>query len=128
MNIYETIFIANANVCTEDVETLTQKVVSILQENKGEVLNIERWGVRRLAYIVKKFNRGNYVFLRIKADPKALQELARFYRLTDTIIKSIVLKEKIHRLKGRKAEKGECTPVKIEVGSDILSHPEDELA
>lgn len=128
MNTYETIFIANANVSTEDVEILTQKVVTILQENKGEVLNIERWGVRRLAYIVKKFNRGSYVFLRIKANPKALQELTRFYRLTDTIIKFIVLTEKIHRLKGRKAEKGVTTPLKIEVGSDILSHPEDELS
>ncbi|MBI5416790.1 30S ribosomal protein S6 [Candidatus Poribacteria bacterium] len=129
MNTYETIFIVNPNISSEDVETQIQKVTTIITDNKGEVVAIERWGVRRLAYKVKKFNRGTYVFIKIKAENAVLDELQRYFRITDSVIKFIIVKEKIHRIKGEKLEKGATPqPIKIEVGSDIITHPEDELA
>ncbi len=128
MKKYETIFIVNPNVSAEEIENHIKKVSNIIQENCGEIEVIERWGLRRLAYLVKKFNRGSYIFMKIKSDNKILNELQRYYLINDTIIKFIIVQEKIHRLKGKKSKKGVLPPVKIEVGSDIITHPEDELA
>ncbi|MBI5207636.1 MAG: 30S ribosomal protein S6 [Candidatus Firestonebacteria bacterium] len=122
MVTYETIFIVNPNVSSEEIETHIQKVTNIITERGGEVLSVERWGLRHLAYIVKKFNRGNYIFIKINADAKILDEIRRYYSITDNIIKSLTVQEKKHRIKGKRSQKEVLQQVKIEVGNDIISH------
>ncbi|MFH0925834.1 MAG: 30S ribosomal protein S6 [bacterium] len=92
MKNYETIIILNPNLENNIIEEAISNVEKNIKKNNGEVLKIERWGKKKLAYEVKKFNYGFYVLFNIKADLKAVNELENSYRLSENVIKHIIVK------------------------------------
>jgi small subunit ribosomal protein S6 len=95
MQLYESIFIIHPELKEEEVEEQTKRVENLITRLGGEISKTERWGKKRLAYSVNKHRYGFYVLLRLRANPALLLELERHYRLTEAIIKSLVI-----RLKG----------------------------
>ena len=91
VNQYETIFILNPNLSEEDTEALVEKFKSLI-ESAGEIETLDQWGKRRLAYSINDFNEGYYVFISFSAEPTFIQELERNYRITDGVIRSLVVK------------------------------------
>jgi small subunit ribosomal protein S6 len=94
MALYETIYIIHPELNEDDVEGHIQRVENLVTRLGGEILKTERWGKKRLAYEVNKHRYGYYVLLRLQANASVLPELERHYRLTEGIIKSLVIRLK----------------------------------
>ncbi|MFA5122044.1 30S ribosomal protein S6 [Zavarzinia sp.] len=93
MTLYEHIFIARQDVSNQQVETLVEELTRILGENGGTVLKSEFWGLRNLAYRIKKNRKGHYVLLHIRAPHAAIAEMERNLRLNEDIIRVLTLRK-----------------------------------
>ena len=89
MALYESIFIARPDVASSDVKAITDKFTSVVKDGGGNVVDSEYWGLRNLAYRVKKNKKGHYTMLKVDAPAKAIQELDRQQRLHDDVIRSV---------------------------------------
>ena len=91
MNKYESVIIVNPNVDEEGVKALEKKFTDIIN-NDGKLEKIDNLGKRKLAYEVKKNNEGIYLVLTFEANADLIEELQRNYRITDEVIKFIVIR------------------------------------
>ena len=91
MNKYESVIIVNPNVDEEGIKALEKKFTDIIN-NDGKLEKIDNLGKRKLAYEVKKNNGGIYLVLTFEANADLIEELQRNYRITDEVIKFIVIR------------------------------------
>ena len=87
MRRYETIYILRPDLSEEEIETFCQRFTKVITDHGGTVLKEDRWGVRTLAYIVKKYRKGYYVLLDYAANPDALAELERTFKMIENVIR-----------------------------------------
>ena len=92
MNKYESIVIINPNVDEAGLKALEDKFTGLINEN-GKVESYENMGKKKLAYEVKKNKEGFYVLINFEAKPDSITELERNYRITDEVIKFIVVRK-----------------------------------
>lgn len=92
MALYESTFIIRQDLSAPDVNKITETLTNIIAENGGKVLKTEQWGLRNLAYIIKKNRKGHYVFMVIDAPNKAMVELERRVKLSDDVIRHLVIR------------------------------------
>ena len=92
MNKYETVFIINPSVEEAGVKELIEKFSNIIN-NDGKVEDVQEMGKRKLAYEIKKNSEGYYVLINFEANPELIKELERNYRITDSVIKFIVVRK-----------------------------------
>ena len=92
MNKYESVVIINPNLEAESIKALVEKISNLINSN-GTVNSVEELGKRKLAYEIKKLNEGYYVVVKFEAKPELITELERVYRITDEVIKFMVIKE-----------------------------------
>ena len=92
MNQYETVFIINPTIEDAGVKALIEKFSNLIN-NDGKVEKVEELGKKKLAYEIKKFKEGNYVVISFEANPALIKELERIYRITDEVIKFIVVRK-----------------------------------
>ena len=91
MNKYESVVIINPSVEEEGMKNLIQKFTDLIN-NAGKVEKVDELGKKRLAYDIKKNKEAYYVVFYFEADPKSIAELERNYRITDEVIKFIVVR------------------------------------
>ncbi len=89
---YETIFIIDGTYDEEAVKGLQEKFVNLIAAN-GTVETVDEWGKRRLAYEIKDRTEGFYVLVEFKADSEFPKELERQYKITDGILRTIVIRK-----------------------------------
>ena len=87
MRTYETIFIVHPDAAGEAYTAAVEKFKGILAEQGAEILKVDEWGTRKLAYPVKKQTRGSYVLVAYEAGPTVIAEFERRMRIDDAIIK-----------------------------------------
>lgn len=92
MNKYETIFIINPSVEETGVKELIQKFSDLINSD-GKVESVEELGKKKLAYEIKKNSEGIYVLINFDANSSLIKELERVYRITDEVIKFIVVRK-----------------------------------
>jgi small subunit ribosomal protein S6 len=92
MSFYEATFVMRQDVSSQDVGDITDKLVENLESNGGKLIKKEYWGLRRLAYNVRKNYKGHYVLLGIEADNNALNEWERICKTNESIIKHMYIK------------------------------------
>ena len=92
MNKYESIIIINPNLTEEAIKALEDKFTGLINEN-GKVESVENMGKKKLAYEVKKNKEGFYMLFNFEAKPDSIAELERNYRITDEILKFIVVRK-----------------------------------
>ena len=92
MNKYESVIIINPNVDEAGIKALEEKFTGLINEN-GKVEKVDSMGKRKLAYEIKKFAEGRYLVFEFESKPEAIKELERVYRITDDVIKFIVVKK-----------------------------------
>lgn len=97
-NRYETVFIINPSKSEEEIKGLVTKFKDLL-ENSAQFESIEEWGIRKLAYPINKKEEGYYVLATFSSEPDFPQELERVFKITDGIIKYMVIR-KDERVKG----------------------------
>jgi small subunit ribosomal protein S6 len=87
MRTYETIFIIHPDAVGDAYAAIVDKFKGILTEQGSNVLKVEEWGTRKLAYTVKKQGRGSYVLVAYEAGPKVIAEFERRLRIDENVIK-----------------------------------------
>lgn len=96
MSLYEHIFICRQDVSQQQVEALTEQLTTILDENGGKVAKSEYWGLRSLAYRVKKNRKGHYSLLNLDGPHAAIAEMERQMSLNDDILRYITIRVDEH--------------------------------
>ncbi|MFP6741425.1 MAG: 30S ribosomal protein S6 [Alphaproteobacteria bacterium] len=92
MPLYESTFIARHDMSTQQVEGLAETFSTIITDNGGNVTKTESWGLKTLAYRVKKNRKGHFIFFNIDAPPSALQEYERNLRLDEDILRYLTVR------------------------------------
>ena len=92
MNKYETVMILDCNISEEDRKNAIEKIKNYIEKN-GEIRKTEDIGKRKLAYEVKKNKEGYYYIIEFSTNPENIAELERIYRITDEILKFIVVRQ-----------------------------------
>lgn len=92
MNKYESVVIVNPSVEEQAMKALVAKFTDLINSN-GKVEKVEELGKKKLAYEIKKNSEGYYVVINFEANPELITELERVYRITDEVIKFIVVRE-----------------------------------
>jgi small subunit ribosomal protein S6 len=91
-NIYESAVIINAALEDEQIDSVISRIKDTIVNNGGEIREIENWGRKRLAYMVKKSKIGYYVFFRFNAPSSIVSKLERTYVLDEHILRFLTIK------------------------------------
>ncbi len=105
MALYEHVFIARQDISEQQVEAITSQIKSIIQDYSGSVGKTEYWGLRSLAYRVKKNRKGHYSLLNVTANHDAIAEVERQLSLHDDVLRYMTLRVDEH-------ETGPSAPMK----------------
>jgi len=93
MRIYETAFLIAPNLSEEDTEKLIQQMADVIPAKKGKMINIDKWGKRKLAYQIKKFEVAYYVFFLYKGEADIPSELERRFKQNEAVIRYLTVKK-----------------------------------
>lgn len=93
MRKYETIFILHPSLDEEAVKANIEKFKGVIENGGGAIENVDFWGKRKLAYEIKKVNDGFYTLINFEANPELPKELDRIFRITDGVIRHIIVKQ-----------------------------------
>ncbi len=92
MPYYENVYIARPDISTAQVDALTEALTSIVGENGGSVTKNEYWGLKNLAYRIKKNRKGHYTLLNIDAPAAAISELERNMRINEDVLRYMTIR------------------------------------
>lgn len=126
MNHYETIFIIDPDTTDADREVIMEKVNSAFSQKNGELLLTDNWGVRKLAYEIKKKKQGRYVRLDYCGDGALVDELERNFRLNYRVLKFMTIL--IDKDADVEALKAAMTPAETEAAGTSEEAVSDEQA
>jgi len=103
MTQYETAFLISPNLEEEEIEKVISQMAEVVKK-KGKLINEDRWGKKRLAYPIQKFEEAFYVFFLYEADPTIPFELERRFKQTEAILRYLTIKKETKE-KVKKKEK-----------------------
>ena len=89
---YEHTFIARQDLSPQQAQALAETYAGVITEHGGEVTKTEYWGLRNLAYRIKKNRKGHYLHLNLRAPSAAIDELERQERLSDDVIRYLTVR------------------------------------
>lgn len=92
MAYYETIFIVRQDLSEKQVETLTNDYAKIIADNGAKIARTENWGLRTLAYRIRKNRKGHYVMFHIDGAHDAVAEMERQMRLNEDILRYMTIR------------------------------------
>lgn len=93
MRKYESMYILRPDLDEEAVKSTIERFSTLVTEQGGHVAKAEPWGKRRLAYLIDGFKEGYYVLMNFSAQASVPAELERVYKITDTIIRYMIIRE-----------------------------------
>ena len=93
MNKYELAVAVSAKIEDDERAATIDKVKAYVERFGGQITNIDEWGKRRLAYEINDKTEGFYVLVDFKADAEFPKELDRQYRITDGILRTIIIRK-----------------------------------
>lgn len=92
MNKYESVLIARQDLGASQVSSLIDSLKDVVSKQGGEVVRVDNWGLKNLAYRIKKNRKGHYVLLNISAPAQAVAEYERVMRVNEDIIRYMTIK------------------------------------
>ena len=87
MRFYESVFIARQDITTAQVETMADEFAEIITSAGGSIKKREYWGLRALAYRIKKNRKGHYIMFNMETGPEALREYERILGLNEDVLR-----------------------------------------
>ena len=104
MRIYEELFIARPDATPEEMDPFVDQLKNVITHTGGTLEKVDKWGVRKLAYRVGKYNEGQYILLQFNAQPETVKEIERRLRVADFVMKFITVRidEKMKRIEKRR--------------------------
>lgn len=92
MRNYELVYIISPEIEEEDLESVTDKVGQMLADGGGQMLHLDAWGRRRLAYPIRNFGEGHYMVAQVQLEPETISELKGKLGLTEEVIRYLLVK------------------------------------
>ena len=89
---YESVLIARQDLGASQVKSIVEDLSSVIKKEGGEVVRVDNWGLKNLAYRIKKNRKGHYVILNIAAPASAIVEYERVMRVNEDIIRYMTIK------------------------------------
>ena len=91
MRLYESVFIARQDITSAQVEAMADEFAEIITSAGGSIKKREYWGLRSLAYRIKKNRKGHYVMFNLETGPEALREYERIMGLNEDVLRFLNL-------------------------------------
>ena len=91
MRLYESVFIARQDITAAQVETMADEFAEIITSAGGLIKKREYWGLRSLAYRIKKNRKGHYIMFNMETGPEALREYERVMGLNEDVLRFLNL-------------------------------------
>ncbi|HYU18765.1 MAG TPA: 30S ribosomal protein S6 [Chloroflexota bacterium] len=92
MRDYELMVVLTPELDDEAVASTTERIRSLVTTRGGEVVDVQAWGRRRLAYPIQKFRDGHYAVAKLKLSPDAAEPLDRSLKLTEPVIRHLLVR------------------------------------
>jgi len=92
MRRYESVIILDPELPDDDIQNFTERYSALVKTNGGEIIKIEDWGFKKLAYQVKKKDRGRYILFDFVGMPALIAEMERQLKITDEVMKFLSVK------------------------------------
>lgn len=92
MRHYEVLFILKPTLTEEEVNAKLEFVKELLTKNNAQIESVIPMGTRKLAYKIKKYERGTYFVIYFKAEPSLIAELERVLKITEEVIRFLIVK------------------------------------
>ena len=126
--LYEILFIADPNLGEPEVDALTTTVQGYVEKEGAKVQKVEKWGKKRLAYLVKKQREGSYVLLTVEGKAAIIKELERRIRVTDGVLKFITVRvdEELKKADRRRARRAVVESKRKDRGTPRAAAPAEE--
>ena len=96
MPLYEHIFMARQDVTAQQVETMVEQYKGVIEAGGGTVARTEMWGVKSLAFRIKKNRKAHFTMLNLDAPPAAIAEMERQMRISEDVLRFITIKVDEH--------------------------------
>tara|TARA_B100001989_G_scaffold204529_1_gene153061 strand:- start:33 stop:371 length:339 start_codon:yes stop_codon:yes gene_type:complete len=110
MNFYEHTLIARPDTSPSQIKQIQDKYTKIIENNDGNILKFESWGLMHLSYLIKKNKKGNYLHFKIKGKGKTIQELEKNEKLDKNLLRFLTVRVK-----------------KLDLETDYFKKNEDEI-
>ena len=92
MALYEHVYMARQDVTAQQVEALTEQFKSIITAGGGKVAKVEYWGVKSLAFRIKKNRKGHYMLMGLDAKPASITEMERLLGLNEDVLRFMTIR------------------------------------
>jgi small subunit ribosomal protein S6 len=92
MNIYENVVILNPSLNEEELKSAADKISDIIKNSGGEILKIDNWGKRKLAYEVNKQKMGVYLLFLFKSPSTAVKKIEDYFKVFEPVVRFMVVK------------------------------------
>lgn len=94
MKYYEAMFLLEPAIATTDWDKAMGEIKRILEKHKAEIISLDKWGERKLAYTIRKSARGTYVLVYFKSPGEAIPKIRIDCQISDIIIRMLILSHK----------------------------------
>jgi small subunit ribosomal protein S6 len=96
MPLYEHVFMARQDVSSQQVDALVEQFKGVIEQNGGSIAKVENWGVKPLAYRIKKNRKAHYALMNIDAPPAAVSEMERQMRINEDVLRYLTIRVDEH--------------------------------
>jgi small subunit ribosomal protein S6 len=106
LNTYETVIIVSASLEDEDIDKILKRYEEFFKNNNVEILEIEKWGRKRMAYHIKKVRTGYYFLIRFRSEGSFIKKLERTLQIDEQILRYLTVRLDKKALAYVEAQKG----------------------
>ena len=92
MRHYETTYILRPNLGEDQFNEIIERTNAIITDDGGSIIDIDRWGIKKLAYEIKKEIQGYYVLMNFAAHGTTINEIERIFRIDDNVLRYLTIK------------------------------------
>ena len=93
MNKYEMLFILSPSISDEEKDAIINKFSKLIEEKGGKVANVDKWGIKKLAYPIKFKTEGFYVLMNFESTAEASQYVNRLMLITDNVLRCLIVRK-----------------------------------
>lgn len=91
-NLYETLYIIDPRMSEDDTKAMVERFAALISEN-GEIVKVDEWGRRRLAYPIDDQTEGYFMVVEFRSAPEFPAELARIFGITEGIFRNVIVRK-----------------------------------
>ena len=94
MNFYEHTIIARQDTSPSQIKQIEDKYSKIIENNEGNIVKYESWGLMHLSYLIKKNKKGNFLHFKLEGNGKTIKELEKNEKIDKNLLRFLTVKVK----------------------------------